>query len=125
MGMKQPIDPIAFGRRVREKREELGLSQSALGKMSGFSQTNVGWIESGESKDPRKQVLKLTEPLRTSSDWLLYGSGERDVAAPPFTADEIAESYEKFPLEDREAISAQVAAIIAKHSKKRKIRASR
>lgn len=117
--MSQPIDPIAFGRRVKEKREELGLTHVTLGKKAGFSRSNIGWIESGDGKDPRKQVLKLAEPLRTTPDWLLYGKGVRDVAPPPLSADELALNYEKFPLEDRDAITALASEIIARLSKKR------
>jgi transcriptional regulator with XRE-family HTH domain len=71
------IDPKEFGRRVRERRQELGMSQTALAAQSGQSQSNIGWIEQGKAKKPKHQALDLVEPLRTSVDWLLYGTGEQ------------------------------------------------
>jgi transcriptional regulator with XRE-family HTH domain len=122
--MKQPVDPIAFGRRVKEKRRELGLSQETLGKLSGYSQTNVQWAESGKMKRPHIQAQGLAEPLRTTIEWLMYGTGVRDVAAPPRTGTELAEIYDKLPLAAREAINAQVDAALAGLEKKRKTRAA-
>lgn len=120
--MKQPIDPIAFGRRVKEKREELGLSQQKLGKLSDYSQSNIQWAESGKQKDPRIQAQDLAEPLRTTVDWLLYGSGIRDITPTPLTAEEVFETWSKLSLEAREVITAQVAVDLADKGRKRRAR---
>lgn len=122
LGMKQPIDSKAFGRRVKEKRTELGISQESLGKASGYSQSNVQWAESGNAKDPRILAQDFAEPLRTSAEWLLYETGVRDIIGPPMTAEEIFESWDSLSLEAREAISAHVAKDLAGKRKKRKAR---
>lgn len=83
VGSMKGIDPTAFGRRVRERREELGWSQGKLATESDQSQSNVGWIEQGKAKDPEKQVLKLARALYLHVDWLLYGAGPRETARPP------------------------------------------
>lgn len=118
--MRQPIDPIAFGRRVREKREDLGMSQAVLGKKSEISQSHIGFVESGRIKDPRKLAMDLAEPLRTTVDWLLYEKGARDTAPPPMTAAEFLEGYEKLDLEDREFMTGQLARLLSERKKKRK-----
>jgi transcriptional regulator with XRE-family HTH domain len=118
--MKQPIDPVEFGRRVREKREELGLSQTNLGKLSGYSQSNIGWFESGRAKDPRIQARDVAEPLRSTEEWLLYGTGTRDTCPPPMTSAEVAQGYEHLTLEERETISALIASGLLRQRKKRK-----
>ena len=120
--MKQPIDTKAFGRRVKEKRSELGLSQETLGKASDYSQSNVQWAESGKAKDPRILAQDFAEPLRTSPEWLLYGTGVRDLAPSPMTAEDIFQSWDSLSLETREAISAQVARDLTEKRKKRKSR---
>jgi transcriptional regulator with XRE-family HTH domain len=116
-GMKQPIDPIAFGRRVKEKREGLGLSQQRLGKLSDYSQSNIQWAESGKQKDPRIQAQDFAEPLRTTVEWLLYGTGVRDVTPPPMTAEDMFEIWNKLSLEAREAMSAQATSDLAARKK--------
>lgn len=120
--MRQPIDPIEFGRRVKEKRVELGLSQETLGKLSDYSQSNIQWAESGKQKDPRIQAQDLAEPLRTTAEWLLHGTGTRDLAPPPLTAEEIFQQWNKLSLEAREAITARVADDLTARRKKRPAR---
>lgn len=44
-----PVDKKAFGRRLRELRIKAGLSQSALGDLSGLNQSQISKWEEGES----------------------------------------------------------------------------
>jgi transcriptional regulator with XRE-family HTH domain len=103
-GMKE-TNPTEFGRRVRERRKELGLSQEKLADFSGYSQTNIGWIEKGSAKRPQSQALALAEALKTTADWLLWEIGPKDVGPPILTEDEAKETYHLLSLEDRAAIS--------------------
>jgi len=75
--MKQTYDPIEFGRRVAELRNERELSQPVLAKMVGCRQSNVWNIEKGKFKDPEKQALKYARALRTTVEWLLTGKGRK------------------------------------------------
>ena len=116
-GMRAPmIDPAAFGRRVRERRDELGWSQGRLAKESGQSQSNVGWIELGNAKDPEKQALKLARALHLHVDWLLYGTGPRETARPLPSPKDFAALYAEMPDEAK----AEMLRIIAKYSKGRR-----
>lgn len=111
--MREPINPADFGRRVRELREELRWSQGKLGKASGFSQSNIGWIEQGKGKDPQKQALKLADALGSTPEWLLHGTGDRQTGIRPLSSDELASLYSGLPLlvqmEITEAIKARAA----------------
>lgn len=107
---------------MREKREELGMSQTTLGKKSEISQSHIGFIESGRIKDPRKVAMDLAEPLRTTAEWLLYNKGTRETAPPPLSGAEFIEGYEKLELEDREFMTSQLAKLLAERQKKRKTR---
>lgn len=119
-GMREVIDPIAFGRRVRERRKKRGLSQSALGEQSGYSQQNVGWFEKGDIKDPRAQAQDLAGPLQTTVEWLLFGTGLEERAPPPLTGDQVAENYEKLPQAEREVISDQIMKFMSELGRKRR-----
>src|SRR5260221_498909 len=76
-------DSVAFGARVRERREELGLSQEKLGEEVGYSQSNINWIEGGGPKRPQRHAADLAVALRTTREWLLWKEGSR-VQGPQF-----------------------------------------
>lgn len=109
-GMTESIDPIRFGIRVRELREELGWSQTRLGRSSGFSQSNIGWIEQGKGKNPKKQAIALAEALGSSPEWLLYGTGERRTGIILLTKEQLASIYDDLPLAVRTVITNAVKA---------------
>lgn len=103
--MRDTIDSEAFGRRVRELREEFGWSQGRLGEAAGFSQSNIGWIEQGKGKDPKKQALALADALGSSPEWLLHGTGARQTGIRPLTREQLSAIYEELPLSVRMVIS--------------------
>lgn len=103
--MKPAINPEEFGRRVRLRREELGLSQTKLGEWAGHSQTNIGWIEQGKAKDPRKQVISLADALSTTPDWLLYEKGPKETGLRVLSPEQFTKIYEKLPIEVRRTLS--------------------
>lgn len=117
---RQEIDPKEFGRRVRERRLELGMSQTALAEKSDQSQSNIGWIEQGKAKKPKQQALDLVEPLRTSIDWLLYGTGERETGLRLMSDAEILEIYRGLALDQREQVSETFSKLVKDNKKRRK-----
>lgn len=61
-----------FAERVKERRTELGLSQSALAKRAKVSQGTIAQIELGLSQGSGK-IVDLAFALGVSPEWLLYG----------------------------------------------------
>lgn len=62
---------IEIGKRVREKRRELGLSQEELAIMSGFSSKGaISKIEKG-TRAPHNKMNTLAKALGVSPDYLL------------------------------------------------------
>ena len=95
--MDRPLDAMGFAARLRERRKELELSQPKLAAyfkargMRGYSQQNLVSLEKGTViKDSRRQAMDLAEPLRTTAEWLLYGTGKRDTSPRPMTPEEYA-----------------------------------
>ncbi|MGE5572914.1 MAG: helix-turn-helix transcriptional regulator [Bacteroidota bacterium] len=53
------------GNRIRERRLALGLSQTELGRMVGYSHRTISMLELGQLPDPRVSVaLKLAKALK-------------------------------------------------------------
>lgn len=103
--MKDIADPKDFGRRVRELRKERGWGQTKLGEVAGYSQTNIGWIEKGDQKDPTKHAVRLADALGSTPDWLLYGRGPRTTGIRPMTSQQFQKVYESLPIEVQEMLT--------------------
>jgi transcriptional regulator with XRE-family HTH domain len=64
--------PTAIGRRIRERREELGLSQRALAE-PGLSYAYISRIEAGKRRPSVRALRKLAPKLGVSAHWLETG----------------------------------------------------
>lgn len=61
----------AFGRKVREKRGEKGLSQEALADAAGLDRSYLGSVERGERNLALQNIVKIAAALdMTASDLL-------------------------------------------------------
>ncbi len=61
-----------LGDRVRQRRDELALTQEQLAAATGLKQFHISRIESGDIKDVKGETLRrLARALRVTSDFLL------------------------------------------------------
>lgn len=67
--------------RVRQTREDLGLSQEQLAYKAGVSQGTIGNIESGLRKKPR-ELVKIATALEVRPEWLDTGATPRKLGEP-------------------------------------------
>lgn len=65
------------GRRVRQRRQELDMTQGKLACKVGVSGSFIGHIERGEKKASIETLVMLCECLDVSADWLLLGLENR------------------------------------------------
>lgn len=67
---------MLFGDRIKQLRENAGMTQAELGKLIGVSDRVLGYYESNE-RFPRKQdvIAKLAEVFNVSVDYLLGTDG--------------------------------------------------
>ena len=63
----------ALGARVRERRHALGLSQEALGDVSGLHWTFVGQVERGRRNISLHNLLRLAQALQVDPGLLVKG----------------------------------------------------
>jgi DNA-binding XRE family transcriptional regulator len=65
---------IDFGRRVRQRRHQLELSQEALAERSGLHPTYVGSVERGERNIALENIIILAQALECSPKDLMPSS---------------------------------------------------
>lgn len=64
---------IHIGKRLRLKRKELGLSQSALGECAGITFQQVQKYEHGANRISVSTLLEFASFLKTPVGWFLEG----------------------------------------------------
>lgn len=61
----------SFGKQVREKRLERGLSQERLGQLAKVHRTYIGMIERGEKNITLTNIEKISKALKVKMSDLL------------------------------------------------------
>ena len=74
--LKSVTDDI--GKRVREYREKLGYTREQFAELIGISVRFTADIELGQKGMSLDTLIKICEILSVSSDYLIWGRGERD-----------------------------------------------
>jgi len=79
--MKIPleIDNKAIGQRIREERKNLQLSQEGFAEIIGLSDYYIGQLERGERQMSLPVMVKVSECLHVSLDYLIFGKIAQDV----------------------------------------------
>jgi len=91
---------VDVGRRIRQRRKQLGLSQDDLAQMLGYrGRTSINKIELGGSDLPIDKVPEIAKALNVSINYLLSDEGD-------FIAD-LAERYKgvAFTEEEKQRIT--------------------
>lgn len=76
--MSKSVDPkkLAVGRRIAKARQELQMSQQALGRLVGRSASAVTQWETGLTSPTMENFQKLSSALSKPVQWLMEGKGE-------------------------------------------------
>lgn len=86
------------GKRVKERRLALHLSQKKLGELIGLSQQAIADLEKGRTNSYGKLPI-ISETLKVNLDWLATGQGVMEPEQHP-----IEESYKEAPEDIKRAI---------------------
>ena len=68
------MDYIFLGKRIRDERLKLNLTQEQLAEYADISASYMGQIQRGERKVTLDTLIKITNKLRVSIDYLLKDS---------------------------------------------------
>lgn len=64
--------------RLKELRNNLGLTLEAFGKRVGVTRSAVGKIEKGERKVTEQMILSICREFNVNEDWFRNGTGGPD-----------------------------------------------
>lgn len=70
---------MTLATRLKERRLEMGMTQTTLAERSGVSQQAIQRIESGLISRPRF-LLEISTALQCEPNWLLHGQPTNDKA---------------------------------------------
>ncbi|MNP63534.1 HTH-type transcriptional regulator ImmR [compost metagenome] len=76
------VNKILFGKRLKEAREKLNLTQFELAELVGISQNFLGDIERGLKLPSIETLIKLSNSLKISLDSMFIDSLDNIVSEP-------------------------------------------
>lgn len=102
-----------FGKRMRQRREELGLSRGELAAMAGVSSSAIGNYEGGVSFPKEEILLRLFDCLRTDPNTLFQDSFQGGGLVPTHVERRLLEQYRGLSPRGRESVRSVVEALCA------------
>lgn len=102
---------MSFGKRIQERREELGMSQLTLARQLGVSQSTVGNYEAGISFPKEEILLRLFDCLDTEPNLLFQDSFRAAGLALTPRERQMLERYRGLSPKGRETVRAVVDAL--------------
>ena len=69
-----PVDYVAMGRRIRRKRQEMGLTQGELASRLNISLSYYGHIERGSRTPSLETLIIIANALNVGADYILRDS---------------------------------------------------
>ena len=70
------IDYVLIGKRVKETRTQMRISQAALAEMTGLSVSYISHIETAHKRASLTSLISIANAAGISVDELLYGNQE-------------------------------------------------
>lgn len=74
------IDNKAIGYRMRKERESLKLTREKFAEIVDFSPLYIGQLERGERQMSLIALVKISNCLHVSTDYLIYGNETEDAS---------------------------------------------
>lgn len=73
------MDFKEIGKRIKDKRIELNLTQEQLAERTGLTDTYIGAIERATSKCSIETLVKISQTLDINMDYMLFGTTTKNV----------------------------------------------
>ncbi|MFP2504466.1 helix-turn-helix domain-containing protein [Buttiauxella gaviniae] len=76
------MNEMTLGQRIRQRRKDIGLSQSKLSKAAGVSDSSISLWESDTTAPRGENLHKLASVLQCSPTWILFGDEDKAPGEP-------------------------------------------
>lgn len=108
-----------IGKRIKAKREQIGISQKGLAEKVDVSPAAINQFEKGEKKPSSEVLARIASELGISTDYLLGASDEEKI----FLSENVAVAFRDFKeltKKDREVILSHIEFLKSKAKEKAK-----
>ncbi len=108
-----------IGKRIKAKREEIGIKQNEFAQRVGVSASAINQFERGEKKPSPDVLTRIAKELGVSTDYLLGASEEEDL----FFSESVAAAFRDFKNlspADRKIILSNIEFLKSKAKRKEK-----
>ena len=101
---------ISIGTRIKNRRKEMNITQTAIQEKTGISSGNLSGIENGRYLPSTTALIGLSEVLNCSIDWILKGDSSISKSESNFDIKEskedaqLLEQFHALDEEDQEEI---------------------
>ena len=102
---------MTLGERLREFREERGLTQSELGRKASLTPAAVWQIENNNRKPSAVTLEKLARALVVSMDALMGRETDEALLGDDSSARVLLRGYQQLTSDDRDAVRGMVEAL--------------
>lgn len=106
------MNQTALGKRIREERTKLNLTQEQLAELVNVSTTYIGFVERGERSLTLSKLIKVANALGVSVDYLLADSILTETSSQEKLLLQIFASAS----DENKALILEMAKLIARHS---------
>lgn len=89
-----------IGRRIKEARHKLGLTQEELGERARLHYSYIGQVERGNKIPSLKTLKKIAQALNIKLEVLLEDSPEKEISPQHLLAQELMATIKNSPPED-------------------------
>ena len=116
----KPRKETDFAKRLRQLRDQRGLSQTELGHLINIHYTHIGRYEAGRSIPTAETLKALANALGVTADYIMDGATS-DMASARLTDRELIQRFqdvERLPEEDKAVVKKLLDAFLAMHQLK-------
>jgi len=119
--MIEIFQPMDIARKIRELRKEKDWSQAQLGEKIGVTQRHVSSWENGANVPSADALIRLSEALKVSIDYLLLDNVPREGThkIDDFSLYDLFRQAEDLPDEEKTAIEQLLSGLVFRHKVKK------